>query len=265
MVTQLVGSRRGEFTGALNQEGTIQRAIRNRSAIFLDEIQNIGEVGQQILLPLLELPRHFGGLTGTSTPIEKPLHIILGTNVDISQRKWADHFREDLWYRMSAVHIDLPPLRERGAEAVYRYLEAMLLGEGAPEPEQVFVTSALHRVTTWRWPGNLRQLHTFARRAAHQYMTTTQAISFVELDRLGLVEDYQPTETFSVSVNEVERVKAEQMLEALRRHGWVQKRAAAELGLKPASFNKWLKRFGLLEEVRLRRKLARAASGDTPG
>ncbi len=265
LITQLVGSRRGEFTGALNQEGAIQRAIRGRSAIFLDEVQNLDEVGQQILLPLLELPRHFGGLTGTSTPLEAPLHIILGTNVGISQRRWADHFREDLWYRMSAAHIDLPPLRERGAESVYRYLMSMLEGEGAPRPEAVFETSALRRVTTWRWPGNLRQLHTFARRAAHQFMTTGQPVPFIELDRLGLSEDYQPAEPLRSSVNEVDRMRAEQMMEALRRNGWVQKKAAVELGLRAASFNKWLKRFGLIEEVRRRRRQAREAGAGTAG
>ena len=262
LVTQLVGTRRGDFTGALNQEGAIQRAIRSRSAIFLDEVQNLDEVGQQILLPLLEQPRHFGGLTATSRPIDSPLHIILGTNVDTSQRRWAAHFREDLWYRMSAIHIDLPPLRDRGAESVYQYLRSMLAKQGAPPPERVFDTATLQVVTNWRWPGNLRQLHTFARRAAHHYMTTTSPIPFRELNRLGLSEDDEPNEVVPTPLasDHVERFKAAQMMAALRRNRWVQKAAAVELGLSPSSFNKWLSRYDLLEEVRTQRKRARAAA-----
>ena len=82
-------------------------------------------------------------------------------------------------------------------------------------------------------------------------MTPSRPISSDELGRLGLAEELLVTESFPSSFNEVERLKAEQMMAAIRRDDWGQKKAAAELGLKPARFNKWLKRFGLLEEVRM--------------
>ncbi|HCH66355.1 MAG TPA: hypothetical protein DFR83_26360, partial [Deltaproteobacteria bacterium] len=101
LITQLTGARRGEFTGAMDREGAIQRCLRHRKALFLDEVQNLDDAGQQILLPLLEVRnRHFGGLTGTSVALDGTLHVILGTNVDISGVRWKNHFREDLWYRM---------------------------------------------------------------------------------------------------------------------------------------------------------------------
>ena len=96
-------------------------------------------------------------------------------------------------------------------------------------------------------------------------MSTARPIASAELGRLGLAEEFQPPDRFRTSFNEVERVKAEQMMVALRRNDWVQKKAAAELGLKPASFNKWLKRFGLLQEVRMKRRQARAASSGSVG
>ncbi|MEL6344039.1 MAG: sigma 54-interacting transcriptional regulator [Myxococcota bacterium] len=260
LVTQLTGSRRGEFTGAMDQEGAIQRAIRERRALFLDEVQNLGEEGQQILLPLLELPnRHFGGLTRASVPLDAPLHVILGTNVDVSSTEAIlEHFREDLWYRMSATHIPLPPLRGRGTEAVYRYLKSMMQdGEEEILPEVAFQTSALYKVTTWRWPGNLRQLHAFAFRAVHRFKTTRQPIQTNELPRLGLVDELPHREALPITdgiENTVDRIKVERMIEALKRNQWVQKRAAAELKMKPANFSKLLKRFNLRKMVRDRRR-----------
>ena len=263
LVTQLVGSRRGEFTGAMNQEGAIQRAMQNNRALFLDEIQNVGEDGQQLLLPLLEIPRHFGGLTRSSVPLDAPLHIILATNVEIDHGKWEKHFRHDLWYRMSAMHLHLPPVRERGVEAVYRYLADIFSEiEGVPSvPEKVLSPAALLHVTSWDWPGNLRQLRAFAFQAAHRYkMMGDQQIPKHALPRLGLTESVVVQSGDAVqamTVKDQERVQVERMLEALRRNDWVQKRAADTLGMRPANFSKLLKRYGLREQVKQRRRAAR--------
>ena len=266
LIAQLSGSRRGDFTGAVDQEGAIQRALRKGRALFLDEVQNLGEEGQQILLPLLEMPnRHFGGLTGTSLALKGHLHVILGTNVEIGNNGWSKWFREDLWYRMSAVHIHLPPLRERGPEAVYRYLAGMMREiDGTPSPEEVFDAAALYRVTAWRWPGNLRQLRGFAHQAAHYYRTTRERIPSPALGRLGLVDMAAPIDEIGVPLaavrDDMDRVRLERMLEALHRNDWVQRLAADDLKMKPANFSKLLKRFGLRDIIRERRRLARESS-----
>lgn len=263
LVTQLMGSRRGDFTGAMNQEGAIQRALKHNRALFLDEVQNLGEEGQQILLPLLEVTdRRFGGLTGASRKLGQPLHIILATNVEIARGRWADHFREDLWYRMSAAHLHLPPIRERGVEAVYRYLSDILLEiGGVPSPEVLFRPAALLQVTGWRWPGNLRQLRTFAFQAAHRWKLTEQPIAKHELPQLGLSDDAPaPSDGLqALAVKDQERVQVERMLGALRRHGWVQKAAADALGMRPANFSKLLKKYGLRDQVKRRKRASRQA------
>lgn len=254
LVTQLTGARRGEFTGALDREGAIQRCLRTNRALFLDEVQNLDESSQPILLPLLEVrDRHFGGLTGSSVAIEGQLHIILGTNVDVSHGRWAAHFREDLWYRMSSTHIHLPPLAERGAEAIYRYLSRMLSDVGAPPPEEVFHTDALHRTTTWHWPGNLRQLQVFADRAARVFRSSGDQITVQNLARLGM-GDSGTGDAVAEAEPTLEGAMIEHVLKVLEAVGWVQSRAADELRMTPSRLNKLLKRHELLDEVKRRRR-----------
>ncbi len=253
LITQLTGARRGEFTGAFDREGAIQKCIRERRALFLDEVQNLDDAGQQILLPLLEVRnRHFGGLTDTSTALKGPLHIMLGTNVDTSGVRWKEHFREDLWYRMSAIQVDLPPLAERGPEAVYRYLAAMLCEHGVPTPEEVFSTAALHRTTTGPWPGNLRQLQVFADRAAGVYRANGRALGVDDLPRLGLALDAAPAGTPAVGAG-LATAMVDHVLAVLAEVDWVQKEAARRLDMTPSRLNKFLARHDLLDEVKRQR------------
>jgi DNA-binding NtrC family response regulator len=256
LVTQLGGAKRGEFTGALTREGAIQRCLRHRRALFLDEVQNLDDVGQQILLPLLEVRgRHFGGLTGSSAALDGPLHVILGTNALTSRGRWKQRFREDLWYRMSAVHIDLPPLVDRGPEAVYRTLSRMLEELHAPAPEEVFEVGALHRVTRWSWPGNLRQLQVFADRAARVHRGTGARLSASDLPRLGMVdEEAEPHGLPAGDGLALDEAVIEHVVRTLEGVGWVQSRAAEELRMSPSRLNKLLKRHGLLDEVKRHRQ-----------
>jgi len=258
LVTQLVGARKGDYTGATEREGAIQRCLRQQRALFLDEVQNLDDAGQQILLPLLELPeRHIAGLTSSSERLNRPLHVILGTNVGVSHGGWSQHFREDLWYRMSHVHVHLPPLVERGPEAVYRYLATMLTEEGVGAPERVFETAALHRATNWDWPGNLRRLSAFAQRAAHLHRTREQPVALEDLARLGLDPIGEASQPDGVGVEEA---MLEFVLDTLKRMNWVQKAAAAELKWSPSRLNKYLSRHGLIDEVQRNRKALRSHS-----
>lgn len=262
LVTQLMGSKKGEFTGAEDRKGAVARCIAGRKALFLDEIQNLDEVGQQILLPLLDLPRRFGGLTGASDTLPGALHIILGTNHDVSGNRAFDVFRSDLWYRMSRVHIHLPPIAERGAEVVYRYLADLCERRGAPRPESLFQTAALYRVTHAPWPGNLRELDAFADRAAHLYDEREQPLTLDDLallrlsDEEGKVVRTREELTRSGAGASLDDAMIRHVMNVLRRHTWVQSYAADELGMNPPALHKFLKRHGLLDEVRRRRKTA---------
>ncbi|MCB9795812.1 MAG: sigma 54-interacting transcriptional regulator [Alphaproteobacteria bacterium] len=258
LVSVLTGTRRGEFTGAITQDGVIQKAIAGRKALFIDEVQSLDESGQQILLPLLELPeRRFGGLMTSTRPIEGRLHVILGTNVDVAGKRWARHFRDDLWYRMSRVHVDLPPLAERGPEAVYRYLHQMLGDLTDAPPEALFDVSALQRVTSWEWPGNLRELSGFADKAAALFKRSGKPLGLKDLPRLGLSLSGGAQEDGGGArggTDQLVAVERETVLNALRRSHWVQADAARRLGITRWTMHRMLKKHDLVEFVRLKKE-----------
>ena len=259
LISNLMGTRKGEFTSAVERSGAIERCLKEGKALFLDEVQNLDEAGQHILLPLLELPqRHVANLTGATERLRQPLHVILGTNADVDRGGWREFFREDLWYRMNQVRVHLPSLAERGPEAVYRYLADMLAKRGVGPPEQVFETSALHRVTHWSWPGNFRRLETFTQRAAHLHKTQKRVVRVDDLVRLELVDEGEGELTNMAQVS-LEQVQVEHVLSILAKHGWVQLPAARELGMTAPTLSRFLRRHGLSKDVSENRRQSRAA------
>lgn len=251
----LFGTEPGDYTGAVYKTGVVAEALRDNKALFLDEIQSLDDAGQHVLLPLLELPnRRFAKLVGAAGKKKGPLHIILGTNVDVDGMKWQDHFRSDLWYRMSHVHVDLPPLASRGREVVYQYLRQMLVERGAPEPELLFDRRALLRVTGHTWPGNLRELHSFAGDAALLYEQLERPLTVADLKRCktgpgGEDDDGVPTD----EERGLALITKDATLSALRRNQWKQSPAAKDLGISKWALGRLLKKFQLVDYVRERR------------
>jgi DNA-binding NtrC family response regulator/tetratricopeptide (TPR) repeat protein len=260
LITNLAGADKGEFTGARDKDGLIERALRSNKALFLDELQDLGRVGQQTLLPLLELPeRRFGKLTREQKAIRGDLPILLGTNADVQSGAWRSVFREDLWYRIEGLRLDLPPLGRRGVEAIYQYLAEMLSQHGAPAPEVVFSTRTLERLTAGSWPGNLRQLSAFAALAASRWAGREVPLGEAEVeatvpDALGA---RTPTPATPGRWSGRDAALLERIWPALERHAFVQSRAADEVGMRPAQLSKILGRNGLRGEVKQRRRAHR--------
>jgi len=252
LVSALAGTRRGDFTGALNRSGAIQQALQHGRALFLDEVQNLDDRGQQVLLPLLELPeRRFAGIAGPATLLGGRLHVILGTNAHVAGGAWEEHFREDLWYRMSRNHLVLPGLAERGREALYRYLGGMLEDEELGSPETVFTGSALRRVGEVTWPGNLRELRTFAQKSALLHRHLGRRLGEAELVRCGLAPSDVPR---GQEHRDMDAAQREAVLGALERSGYVQAEAARVLGISKWRLHRMLKGYDLLDWVRGKRE-----------
>ena len=251
MVAQLSGALRGEYTGAVTRKGAIQRALDQRLALFLDEVQALDHDQQQTLLPLLDVPlRRFGRLTDSAREVPGPLHIILATNADVQGGSWRSMFRDDLWYRMSRVHIEMTPVVERGVEVVYESLRSLLDDHGAPAPEAVLEPEALERTTRYEWPGNLRQLAAFAEEVALRYRSGRIPVRLEDLPGLGLGRESSLRAATTRVPRWDDTVKVETVLAALRRHRFVQLRAADELRMSRSSLHKFLKRHGLLDQVK---------------
>ena len=154
--SELFGHERGAFTGAVSRRrGRFELA--DGGTIFLDEI---GEISQNIQIKLLRIlqERAFERVGGEET-ITADVRVVAATNRNLQEAIERGTFREDLYYRLNVVHVDVPPLRERQADV--SLLAAGFLKEFAEENgKQIvgFKPPALNALRRYSWPGNVREL-----------------------------------------------------------------------------------------------------------
>jgi DNA-binding NtrC family response regulator len=159
----LFGHVKGAFTSAIaSKKGLFE--IADRGTLFLDEIGNMGMDIQSKILRVLQ-DRKFMHLGGVHE-IQVDVRIIAATNVDLKQLVQEGRFREDLFYRLNVITIDLPPLRQRKEDIPL--LAAHFLEKYAKENDRaaMHITSdALRLLMTYSWPGNVRELENVIERA----------------------------------------------------------------------------------------------------
>ncbi|HTM29940.1 MAG TPA: sigma-54 dependent transcriptional regulator [Vicinamibacterales bacterium] len=161
---ELFGHVRGAFTGAVgNRLGRIEQA--DRGTLFLDEVGNMPSSLQMKLLRVLQ-EREFERI-GDPRSVKVDVRVIAATNADLGKMVREATFREDLFYRLNVVAVQLPPLRERLEDIpllVARFVEKLQpAGEGR---ESIVVSqNAMRRLMAHKWPGNVRQLENIIERA----------------------------------------------------------------------------------------------------
>ncbi len=161
--SELFGHERGAFTGAhKSKEGRFELA--DRGTLLLDEIGEIPLSLQAKLLRVLE-EEEFERVGGTHT-LKVDVRIVATTNRDLSAEVRAGKFREDLYYRLHVLPLQVPPLRERTEDIVplARHFAALFARDHGLETP-TFTDAALDRLRGWRWPGNVRELENVIQRA----------------------------------------------------------------------------------------------------
>lgn len=153
---ELFGHVRGAFTGAIHQRaGRFEQA--HRSTLFLDEIADMPFETQTKLLRVLQ-EREFQRI-GSSETVQVDVRVIAACNADLPERIRQGRFREDLYYRLNVVPIQVPPLRERTADIpllVHHFVDKICRQEELPAKQVTDQT--LERLRSYSWPGNVRQL-----------------------------------------------------------------------------------------------------------
>jgi two-component system response regulator AtoC len=160
--SELFGHERGSFTGAARMHrGCFERA--NGGTLFLDEITEMPVEMQVRLLRVLESGRFMR--VGGDQEITTDVHVIAASNRDLRAAVAAGKLREDLMYRLCVIPIAVPPLRERGTDALL--LATMFLDRLNEEngTGKTLTTEARRQITSYRWPGNVRELKNVVHRA----------------------------------------------------------------------------------------------------
>ncbi|MDZ7344090.1 MAG: sigma-54 dependent transcriptional regulator [candidate division KSB1 bacterium] len=243
--SELFGHEKGAFTGALKRKlGRFELA--HRGTIFLDEIGDISPALQIKLLRVLQ-EKEFERVGGEET-VHVDVRVIAATHRHLKEEVAAGRFREDLYYRLHIVPINLPPLRQRLEDLpvlVDHFLQR--LGRELRKPNLQIDPAVLEMMKNYHWPGNVRELENVLERAA--VLCEGERITVADLP--PLVKDRSavfqlPSENLDLNqtLEEVERALIERAL--TRAHG-VKAEAARSLGIKPTTLLYKLGKYGMGE------------------
>ncbi|ABI57354.1 sigma-54-dependent transcriptional regulator [Alkalilimnicola ehrlichii MLHE-1] len=247
--SELFGHKRGAFTGAHeDRQGLFQRA--DGGTIFLDEI---GETSPGFQVKLLRVLQE-GEIrpVGSSQTVRIDVRVISATNRDLQEEVRQGNFREDLFYRLSAFQLHIPPLRERPMDIPL--LADYLLGEVSrvlDKPVLGFDQETLACLRRYHWPGNVRQLQNEILRmvALTEDGRLSADLLSAAVVRGGTEDDQAELDHLSrldgSLKDRIEQLEAAIIREVLTRLRWNKSRAAEELGLSRVGLRGKLQRYGI--------------------
>ncbi len=245
--SELFGHEKGAFTGAdARRVGKFEAAAGG--TIFLDEIGDMPLETQAKVLRVLQerLLERVGG----NQPIPLDVRVVAATHRDLETEVEAGRFREDLYYRLRVVTIELPPLRERRHDLpalVDRFLD--LIAERLKRPKKALSEAALNKLHEHNWPGNIRELRNVIEQAAVLASGPAIAAEDIELgrkrgkDKKATPETNLPfSEAKKQAVDEFERAY---LVKALEAHDGNISRTAEAIGMVRQSLQQKLRELGI--------------------
>lgn len=235
--SELFGHVRGAFTGASgDRAGVFELAAGGM--LFLDEIGDMAAAAQAALLRVLETRRF--RRVGGSKEIEVNLCVIAATNVDLVESLQRGALRRDLYYRLNAYHIHLPPLRERKEDILPLAGHFLaVLGQSRDHSSADFTPDAADWLVRYDYPGNARELKNIIERAWIVRMTSGE---HGPLDTRHLHLPAMENVPRDESQTDDELTRLRKALEACR---WNRRQAARELGMPYSTFRYKIRRYGI--------------------
>ena len=250
--SELFGHIRGAFTHAVaDKQGKF--AAADGGTIFLDEIATASPQLQVKFLRVLQ-ERQFEAV-GSNDVVSVDVRIILATNHDLWQEVQAGRFREDLYYRINVVNIELPGLCDRIADIplLAEHFRQLYLRH-TPKIIHGFTPEAMEVMQRYRWPGNVRELENCVERAV--VLCRSSSITRDDLPPAVLkgTEDHtgDPAVQFTAATTLTEALLGPErqiILAALRANNWNRKATAAQLDINRTTLYKKMKKHGLLDSV----------------
>jgi DNA-binding NtrC family response regulator len=262
--SELFGHEKGAFTGADKQRiGRFEQA--DGGTLFLDEIGDMSPSTQAKILRVLQ-EHEFERLGGTRT-LRVDVRLIAATNRDLPGMVQAGLFREDLYYRLNVVSIEMPPLRERKDDIVplansfiQRFSAELKKRIDGLEPD------AQKLLMRYNWPGNIRELENAIERAmllAEGRAIVADDLRLGETVSVGSGRDHGAIVKIPPTGVPLEDVERHALVEALKMSNWVQKDAAELLSISPRVMNYKIKTLGI-EFPRGRRAAPLMVPADPP-
>ncbi|AEF93445.1 two component, sigma54 specific, transcriptional regulator, Fis family [Desulfotomaculum nigrificans CO-1-SRB] len=239
--SELFGHEKGAFTGALHKKkGRFE--IADKGTIFLDEIGEMPISMQVKLLRVLQ-ERSFERLGGTET-ITVDVRIIAATNSDLAAAIAKGTFREDLYYRLNVMRINLPPLRERKEDIPL--LVNHFLSKFDPSHSKKISSDAMKILSRYNWPGNIRELQNVIERALIVCQGTEIQPVHLPRELLDSVEENQlPVLNLPENGFSLEELEKQLIIKALEKHNFNQTRAAQFLGISRATLLYRMQKYGI--------------------
>ncbi len=246
--SELFGHTRGAFTGAYSSKAGKFMAA-NGGTIFLDEIAAASPALQVKLLRVLQ--SHQFEPVGSNKTETVDVRVILATNADLETQMHAGQFREDLFYRINVVMIDMPTLQERIGDIpllAARFLERMT--DDMKRQMRGFTDQAIQALQRYSWPGNVRELENVVERAV--VLAKGSQITLDDLPPKLLQAQSQPLPGQAYNPAPLKKALEEpekRILDAaLRANGWNRQLTAQQLEINRTTLYKKMKRYGLEAE-----------------
>ncbi len=245
MESELFGYEKGAFTGAVRSHpGKFEQA--DGGTVFLDEIGDVPASVQVKLLRVLQ-EREFERL-GSAKTIQVDVRIVAATNQDLRAALEQGTFREDLYYRLNVVPINLPPLRQRKEDIPY--LVDHFLAQFAEDTGgrvQSVAPEAIDKLKTYHWPGNVRELENIIQRSMVLAQGEELAAGDIQLDGAGRVESTAEEAGFLPEGMTLDQFEQQLIREAMRRADNNKSQAARLLGLTRNALRYRLSQMGMEE------------------
>ncbi len=260
--SELFGYKAGAFTGA-NRNKPGRFALANGGTLFLDEIAEVVPALQVKLLRVLQ--EHAYEPLGATRTVTTDARVIAATNRDLAEWVRTGHFREDLYYRVNVVRIELPPLRRRKEDIPLLTNDFIARFNRLQQRAVKGIThEALSLLMAYHWPGNIRELENVIERAFILCREGYIGIQHLPEELTGQAAGGQ-TGSDVRSAHDILDIQA--IRSALERNGFNRLAAARELGIHKTTLIRKMKRLGIRlpkQDGRSRRKQSPARAGSPP-
>jgi two-component system response regulator PilR (NtrC family) len=245
--SHVFGHVKGAFTGAItDKQGLFEAA--HKGTIFFDEISSLNLDTQAKLLRVMQ-DREFMKLGGTKT-FRVDVRVIAATNTDLEELIREQKFREDLFYRLNVIKIELPPLRHRKEDIPLLTKHFLDIYCKENNKEILGISEEVTEILeNYNWPGNIRELENLIERAV--VLTKSKIITRELLPSFLLPVHKEEPATFASSNDDlnlkrqIQDYQKRAIINALKKSKGVQKKAASLLGVKPTTLNEMIKRLDI--------------------